>query len=133
MNAVIYTPFDTEYELFTRILREEAPDAQIVRDPDDGHFHCESEQDFVVVSVDGAKGMELAIKREINYKTMVVWITSDRYFAAMAIRYQVFEFLTRPFDEADFRAAVKRFLTGDIHPQYKLPVKPVGMVPAETL
>ena len=64
---------------------------------------------------------------------MVVWITSDRYFAAMAIRYQVFEFLTRPFDEADFRAAVKRFLTGDIHPQYKLPVKPVGMVPAKTL
>ena len=119
MNAVIYTPSDTEYELFTRILREEAPDAQIVRDPDDGHFHCESEQDFVVVSVDGAKGMELAIKREINYKTMVVWITSDRYFAAMAIRYQVFEFLTRPFSEADFRAAVKRFLTGDILPQQK--------------
>ncbi len=68
MNAVIYTPSDTEYELFTRILREEAPDAQIVRDSDDGHFHCESEQDFVVVSVDGAKGMELAIKREINYR-----------------------------------------------------------------
>ena len=134
MNAVIYTPSDAEYNLFARILREEAPDAQIIRDPDDGHFHCESELGFVVVSVDGAKGMELAIKhREINYKTMVVWITSDRYFAAMAIRYQVFEFLTRPFDEADFRAAVKRFLAGDIHPQYKLPVKPVGMVPAETL
>ena len=64
MNAVIYTPSDTEYELFTRILREKAPDSQIVRDPDDGHFHRESEQDFVVVSVDGAKGMELAIKRD---------------------------------------------------------------------
>lgn len=122
MNAVIYTPSDAEYELFSRILREEAPGARIVRDPDDGHFHCESEQDFVVVSVDGAKGMELAIKhREINYKTMVVWITSDRYFAGMAIRYQIFEFLTRPFTEADFRAAVKRFLTGDILPQQKTP------------
>ena len=97
-------------------------------------LHYDPEHDFVVVSVDGAKGMEQVIKhRELNCKTMVVWITSDRYFAAMAIRYQVFEFLTRPFDEADFRAAVKRFLAGDIHPQYKLPVKPVGMVPAETL
>lgn len=54
---------------------------------------------------------------------MVVWITSDRYFAAMAIRYQVFEFLPRPFSEADFRAAVKRFLTGDIHPQQRTPVR----------
>ena len=57
MNAVIYTPSDTEYEVFTRILREEAPDAQIARDPDDGHFHYDPEHDFVVVSVDGAKGM----------------------------------------------------------------------------
>ena len=51
MNAVIYTPSDTEYELFTRILREEAPDAQIVRDPDDGHFHCESEHGHVTLAV----------------------------------------------------------------------------------
>ncbi len=62
MNAVIYTPSDTEYELFTRILREEAPDAKITRDPDDGFFHYDPEHDFVVVSVDGAKGMEQVIK-----------------------------------------------------------------------
>ena len=124
MNAVIYTPSDTEYELFTRILREEAPDAKITRDPDDGFFHYDPEHDFVVVSVDGAKGMEQVIKhRELNCKTMVVWITSDRYFAGMAIRYQIFFFFSRPFTEADFRAAVKRFLTGDIHPQQRTPVR----------
>ena len=129
MNAVIYTPSDMEYELFTRILRKEAPDAQITRDPDDGSFHYDPERDFIVVSVDGAKGMETVIKyREINYKAMVVWITSDPYFAAMAIRKQVFEFLPRPFDAAGFRAAVKRFLTGDIRPQQRIPVHRERMI-----
>ena len=115
MDALVYTRDDRQYGMFSRIFVEEFPKAAVTRGILDGHMHMEKEYDVVVVDMDGAEGMEFVCKyREVYGDTLVVWITDDRYFAGVAIRLHIFDFIIRPFEEARFRESLKRIKDGDI-------------------
>ena len=115
MDALIYTRDDGEYGMLSRIFMEELPDAAVERGLLDGHMHMEKKYDVVVVDMDGAEGMEYVCKyRAVYGNTLVVWITNDRYFAGVAIRLHVFEFILRPFEEGGFREPLKRIKDGDV-------------------
>lgn len=78
-------------------------------------MHMEKEYDIVVVDMDGAEGMEFVCKyRAVYGNTLVVWITDDRYFAGVAIRLHIFDFIIRPLEEDRFRESLKRIKAGDI-------------------
>ena len=51
MNAVIYTKDDREYASMAGILREEAEQVDVFRDPLDGHAHYEYPYDIVIVAL----------------------------------------------------------------------------------
>ena len=115
MEALVYTRDDREYGMLSRIFAEELPGAAVARGILDGHMHMEKEYDVVVVDMGGAEGMEYVCKyREVYGDTLVVWITDDRYFARVAIRLHVFDFIIRPLEETKFRESLKRIKDGDI-------------------
>ena len=115
MDAVINTRADRAYEKLSRIFADESPGGALTRGLLDGHFHLEKEYDVVVVDMDGALGMEIVCKyREVCGNTLVIWITDDRYFAGVAIRLHIFDFILRPLEEGRFREPLKRIKEGDI-------------------
>ena len=115
MKVLIETESDAEYKRLSRIVLEEDTEADVTHAPSDGHYHHGPGYDLAVISVDGAKGMEAVIPvRERYSRTMLIWITNDKYFAHMAMRKKVFEFLVRPYADDEFRVAVKKFLRGDV-------------------
>lgn len=104
MEALIYTRDDREYEMLSGIFADESPGTAATRGLLDGHFHLEKKYDVVVVDMDGALGMEIVCKyREVYGNTLVIWITDDRYFAGVAIRLHVFDFILRPPTEERLR------------------------------
>jgi len=75
----------------------------------------ETEYDVVVVGINGAEGMELVCKyRELYRNTLVVWITDDSYFAGVAIRLHIFDFIVYPLEGQRFRESLRRIREGDI-------------------
>lgn len=123
MDAVIYTKDEQEYEMLSGILADEMPGAVAWPGPMDGHYHMEKRYDVAVVGVDGAQGMELVCKyRELYGSTLVIWITDDRYFAGVAIRTHIFDFIVRPLEGLRFREAVRRIKEGDIDVWHRMPV-----------
>ena len=124
MDAVVYTTDAQEYELLSGILKEESPGLTVSRGVIDGEYHLEREYDVAVVGINGAQGMELVCKyRELYGKTLVIWITDDPYFAGMAIRTHIFDFIVRPLEGRRFREALRRIREGDIAVWQRMPVK----------
>lgn len=108
MDAVIYTKSIPEYEMLSGILADELPGITVSQGVMDEHYHLEQGYDVVVVSVDGAQGMELVFEYRRRFSGMlVVWITDDPYFAGVAIRTHIFDFIVRPYTEMRFRESVK--------------------------
>lgn len=124
MDALVYTTDGQEYEMLSGILEEESPGLTVSRGVVDREFHLEREYDVVVVGINGALGMELVCKyRELYGNTLVIWITDDPYFAGVAIRTHIFDFIVRPFQGARFREPLKRMKAGDIAVWQRMPVK----------
>ncbi|MDE6312692.1 MAG: hypothetical protein K2M46_03575 [Lachnospiraceae bacterium] len=72
--------------------------------------------------MDGAQGMELACAcREMFGGTLVVWITDAPYFVRVAIRMHIFDFIVRPFAEAQFRESVRKLKEGKVDVWQKMP------------
>lgn len=124
MDAIIYTTDEQEYEMLSGILEEESPGLTVSRGMMDGEYHLEREYDVAVVGINGAQGMELVCKyRELYGNTLVIWITDDPYFAGVAIRTHIFDFIVRPMDGTRFREPLKRIKEGDVAVWQKIPVK----------
>ena len=74
----------------------------VIRYTSDEPFRMESENegfhyDLAVVALPGAEGMEAVLGiRERFPRMLVIWITDDKYFAGMAMRCHIHDFLLRP-------------------------------------
>ena len=105
MDAVIYTKDDTEYNRLSTALQEESELMDVYRDPLDGHGHFDYAYDMVVVALEGAQGMETVLEWSRRYPdTQIIWITSDRYFAGMATRQHIHDFILRPYQVEQIRS-----------------------------
>lgn len=114
MNAVIYTKDDQEYASLAAILRDESDQMDVFRDPLDGFNHCDYPYDVVVVALEGARGMNEVLDWSERYpNTGIVWITSDPDFVNTAFRRHLSGFLTRPFNEDEFREAAGYAIRGE--------------------
>lgn len=107
MRAVFYTKSREEYQMLARNVLEEMPDAELHYIEQDGHFHF-LDSDMIVVTLDGARGMETVLECSSRYpQAMIVWVTDDEYFARMAIRRHIFDFIPRPLTEERFLETVR--------------------------
>ena len=111
MNAIVFTKNDMEYEVLSNVLAEEAADIIVEHEQNDGHFHLEKSYDLAVVAIDGAQGMEVVLEYRERFKeTFVIWITNGPYFAGIAIRTHIFDFILRPLTANRFREAVRNLM-----------------------
>lgn len=107
MRAAFYTESREEYQMLSEKLLEEIPDAEIYYIEQDGYFHF-WDSDMIVVALDGARGMETVLEYSSRYpQAMIVWVTDDKYFARMAIRHHIFDFIPRPLSEERFLETVR--------------------------
>ena len=106
MDAVIYTVNDEEYEVLSGILEEES--FAVSRDPLDHHGHYEHRYDLVVIALEGGRGMQTMLNWAERYPDIqIIWITSDPYFAGLAIRWHIHDFIERPYEPDRIRASVR--------------------------
>lgn len=127
LDAVIYTKSVPEYEMLAGILVDELQGAAVKQGMMDGHYHLEQGNDVVVVSVDGAQGMELVWEYRKRFGgALVVWITDDPYFAGVAIRTHIFDFIVRPVTEIRFRESVRNIKAGKVDTWQKIPFRNGG-------
>ena len=107
MRAVFYTESREEYQMLSGKLLEEIQDAQLHYMEQDGYFHF-WDSGMIVVALDGARGMETVLECSSRYpQAMIVWVTDDEYFARMAIRRHIFDFIPRPLSEERFSETVR--------------------------
>lgn len=107
MRAVFYTETIEEYRMLSEKLLEEMPDTELHYIEQDGHFRF-VDSDMIVVTLNGARGMETVIECSSRYpRAMIVWVTDDEYFARMAIRRHIFDFILRPLTEERFSETVR--------------------------
>ncbi len=107
MKSVFYTRSKEEYQALSEQLLGEIPDAQPYHVEQDGNFHF-IDSDLAVITLDGALGMETMLEYSNRYpQAMIVWITDDKYFARMAIRRHIFDFIPRPLTEERFLETVR--------------------------
>ncbi len=100
MNAIIYTQSDLEYEALERIINGVHPNMDIERAPLQGHKYYHVGYDLIVVALEGAEGMEVVSEYSSRYaRSQIIWVTSDRHFAATAMRLHIFDFILRPYEE----------------------------------
>ncbi len=111
METLIYTKDNDEYENFCRIIDEEDELSNTYRGSKNGHKYYDREYDIVVVSLEGAEGMEVAREYRKRYEdTLVIWITSDPFFAGTAMRENVYGFLEKPVSFEKFRETYRKAL-----------------------
>ena len=107
MDAVVYTKDDLEFSQLEAILREES--FGVARDPLDGHGHYEQGYGLVVVALEGAQGMQTVLNWADRYKNaQIIWITSDPYFAGLAMERHIHDFIERPYGRERFLQSVRR-------------------------
>lgn len=115
MNGVVFTESVGEYKLLVRLISEIIPDISLRHEVDDEHFRMTENVgcDVAIVAIDGALGMEIVQEHRYRYpNTQLIWITDDKYFAGVAIRQHIFDFIVRPIPEIRFKEAIKRFADG---------------------
>ena len=111
MEAVIYVNNDEEYGMLCGILEKEVGLVDIYRDPLDGFCHYEHEYDLVVVAIEGARGMNVVEDLSERYPdTQIIWITSDKDFASVALRHHIHDFIVRPYAEERVSESVREAL-----------------------
>ena len=108
MNAVIYTRDDSEFEsLKETVVKICGPDS-VTRAELNGHKVYRVAYDIVIVMLDGAEGMEVALEYKVRFpKTRVIWISNDQYFTAMALRKHIYDFAIRPVDESRLENSIR--------------------------
>lgn len=100
MNAIIYTKDDMEYDLFKAILEREARLVNVKRAQLNGHKRYDHEYDVAVIALEGAEGMEVVLEYAQRFPdTRVIWVTSDPFFAGVAMRNHIYDFIQRPYEE----------------------------------
>ena len=98
MEAIVYTRDDEEYNLIRTILEREAELIDIDRHPLNGHKRYDRGYDVAVVALDGAEGMEIMLAYAERFPdTNIIWITDDRFFAGIALRNHIYDFIERPY------------------------------------
>ena len=108
MKSVFYTRSKEEYRALAEQLIGEIPDAQPYHMEQDGNFHF-MEGELAVITLDGALGMETMLEYSSRFPyAMVVWVTDDRYFARMAIRRHIFDFILRPLTKERFLETIRK-------------------------
>ncbi len=111
MEAIIYEKNEEEYKMFCDVLENEAELIDIYRDPMDGFSHYEHEYDLVVVALEGARGMNVVDSISERYPdTQIIWITSDKDFASVAIKNHIHDFIVRPFTKERIIRSVREVL-----------------------
>ena len=111
MDAIIYTRDDAEYVLFKGVLEKEAKLIDVERAKLNGHKRYDYEYDVVVVALEGAEGMEVVLEYSQRFSdTNVIWVTSDPFFAGMAMRNHVFDFIERPFEKGRIERAIREVI-----------------------
>lgn len=111
MNGVVFTESKSEYEWLARLMREIIFDISLRHEINDEHFRMTENSgcDIAVIAIDGALGMEIVQEHRYRYpNAKVIWITDDKYFAGVAIRQHIFDFIVRPVPEIRFREAIQR-------------------------
>ena len=107
MRAVFCTESGEEYQMLSGKLLEEMPDAELHYMEQDGYFRF-LDSDMIVVALDGARGIETVLECSSRYpQAIIVWVTDDEYFARMAIRRHIFDFIPRPLTEERFLETVR--------------------------
>lgn len=107
MRAVFYTETIEEYRMLSEKLLEEMPDTELHYIEQDGYFRF-VDSDMIVVTLNGAQGMETVLECSNRYpRAVIVWVTDDEYFARMAIRRHIFDFILRPLTEERFSETVR--------------------------
>lgn len=98
MEAIVYTRDDEEYNLIRTILEREAELIDIDRHPLNGHKRYDRGYDVTVVALDGAEGMEVMLAYAERFPdTNIIWITDDHFFAGIALRNHIYDFIERPY------------------------------------
>lgn len=100
MDAIIYTRDDTEYALFKGVLKSEARLIEVKRAELNGHKRYDHGYDVVVIALEGAEGMEVVLEYSQRFhSTNVIWVTSDPFFAGLAMRNHIYDFIQRPYEK----------------------------------
>ena len=108
MDAIIYTKDDREYELIESVLKSEAVCVDVDRHVFNGHKRYDREYDLVIIAVEGAEGMEVMLEYARRFKdTKIIWITSDPFFAGVALRNHIYDFIERPYDKERLEKSVR--------------------------
>ena len=110
MKGVVFTESEEEYKLLSKIMHESISEIFIKHELNDEKFRMENLGcDIAVVAINGALGMEIVQEHRYRYpEAKVIWITDDKYFAGVAIRQHIFDFIVRPIPEIRFREAVEK-------------------------
>lgn len=121
MNGVVFTESKEEYEMLAGLMRETISNISLRHEKNDENFRMEDLNcDVAVVAIDGALGMEIVQEHRFRYPdAKVIWITNDKYFAGVAIRQHIFDFIVRPIPKPRFIESLER-LADENNIDYKI-------------
>ncbi|MBR4341765.1 MAG: hypothetical protein IKP88_03470 [Lachnospiraceae bacterium] len=106
MNAIIYTYDNLEYESIRDLVSSLDVPVELARPQLDGHKIYER-YDLVIVCLKGAEGMEVVMEYNQRFKnTELIWISDDEYFAGVAMRAHIHDFIVRPYEISDIKRSV---------------------------
>lgn len=111
MNGVIFTKSKEEYEILSQMIHDVIPCISLKHEENDERFRMTENQgcDVAIVALDGALGMEIVQEHRYRYPhAHVIWITEDKYFAGVAIRQHIFDFIVRPIPEIRLKETIKK-------------------------
>ena len=108
MEAIVYTRDDNEYNLIKTTLENEAGLIDVDRHPLNGHKRYDRGYDVAVVALKGAEGMEVMLEYAGRFPdTNVIWITDDPFFAGIALRNHIYDFIERPYAEERLKQSIR--------------------------
>ena len=108
MDAIVYTRDDSEYALIKASLEKDTGPMTVDRAALSGHKRYDREYDVAVVALDGAEGMEVMLEHAKRFPdTQIIWVTNDPYFAGMAMRTHIYDFIERPYDEERIERSIR--------------------------
>lgn len=114
MRTLIYTKDDNEYERLTDILKDISVQAEVRKDPLDGHGHYSEHYDLIIVALNGARGMNEVAEWAARYpSSRIIWITDDKEFAGIAMQKHVSDFIVRPYVNERFKESISFFLNNN--------------------
>ena len=108
MEAIVYTRDDGEYGLIKAFLEKETGSMKVERAELSGHKRYDKEYDVAVVALNGAEGMEVMLEHAKRFPdTQIIWVTEDPFFAGMAMRTHIYDFIERPYDTERIERSIR--------------------------